>query len=183
MRIASILSAALLAVAFTAPAAAQVANPTKIGVISVPMLLRDAPQVKSANDKFKGEFQKREDDLKAEAKKLQEDDKKFQREADTMTGQQRANTAKDLQTRKIDFDLKQRQFAEQAQARNDELQRQVLERINQAIVEVAKEKSIDLVVRDPAYANPALDITVDVMKKLAAMEAQPAAADTKKKKK
>lgn len=179
MRIASVFSAALLAVAFTAPAAAEV----KIGVISVPMLLRDAPQVKTANDKFKGEFQKREDDLKTEAKKLQEDDKKFQREADTMTGQQRANAAKDLQTRKIDFDLKQRQFAEQAQARNDELQRQVLERINQAIIDVAKERSLDLVVRDPAYASPALDITTDVMKRLAAMEAQPPPAEPKKKKK
>jgi outer membrane protein len=180
MPIAFALSAALFAMAFTAPAAAEL----KIGVISVPMLLRDAPQVKSANEKFKGEFQKREDDLKAEAKKLQDDDKKFQREADTMTGQQRANTAKDLQTRKIDFDLKQRQFAEQAQARNDELQRQVLERINQAIIDVAKERTLDLVLRDPAYATSVLDITSDVMKRLAAMEAQPApAADSKKKKK
>jgi outer membrane protein len=184
MRIAfaAILPAVLLAAAWAPPAAAQLAAPTKIGAISIPLLLRDSPQVRAANDKFKGEFQKREDDLKAEGKKLQDDSRKYQREADTMSGQQRADTEKNLNTRRIDFELKQRQFSEQAQARNDELQREVLDKINRAIVEVAKERGLDLVVRDPAFASAAVDITPDVMKKLAAMQAAPAAAEPKKKK-
>jgi outer membrane protein len=173
---AAILPALLLASAWATPAGAEV----KVGAISLPQLLRDSPQVRAANDKFKGEFQKREDDLKAEGKKLSDDAKKYQREGDTMSGQQRADTEKNLNTRRIDFELKQRQFAEQAQARNDELQRDILERINRAIGEVAREKSLDLVVRDPAYASPAVDITLDVMKKLNAMA--PAAAEPKKKK-
>ena len=172
-----VLPLALLAAVFSAPAAAE----SKIAVISAPVLLRDAPQVQAADQKFKAEFQRREDELKAEAKKLSDDDKKFQREGDTLSAQQRANTAKELYTRKTDFDLKQRQFAEQAQARNNELQRDVLEKINQAIVEVSKEKGLDIVVRDPAFANPALDITADVLKKLATMEDKP--AESKKKKK
>ena len=185
MRIAfaAILPAALLAAAFAAPAGAQLAAPqTRIGAISLPQLLRDSPQVRAANDKFKAEFQKREDDLKAEGKKLSEDAKKYQREGDTMSGQQRADTEKNLNTRRIDFELKQRQFAEQAQARNDELQREVLDYINRAIGEVARERALDLVVRDPAFASPAVDITPDVMKKLSAMQSAPAAAEPKKKK-
>jgi len=180
MRIAfaAVFPLALLGAAVAAPAAAE----SKIAVISAPILLRDAPQVQAADAKFKAEFQKREDELKVEAKKLSDDDKKFQREGDTMSAQQRANTAKDLYMRKTDFDLKQRQFAEQAQARNNELQREVLDKVNQAIVEVAKEKSLDLVVRDPAFANPALDITADVLKKLATMQTA-APAESKKKKK
>ena len=176
---AAVLPVALLAAGFAVPAAAE----TRIAVISAPVLLRDAPQVRAADQKFKAEFQRREDELKAEAKKLHDDDKRFQREGDTMSAQQRATTAKDLYTRKTDFELKQRQFAEQAQARNNELQREVLEQVNQAIVEVAKEKGFDIVVRDPAFANPALDITADVLKKLATLEAKPAAAKPKKKKK
>ena len=167
----------LLAAAASAPAAAE----SKIAVINAPVLLRDAPQVQAADARFKAEFQKREDELKSEAKKLSDDDKKFQREGDTLSAQQRANTAKDLYTRKTDFELKQRAFAEQAQARNSELQREVLEKVNQAIVEVSKEKGLDVVVRDPAFANPALDITADVLAKLATMQDKP--ADTKKKKK
>src|SRR5690349_7659591 len=82
---AAILPAALFAAAFAAPAGAQLAAPqTRIGAISLPQLLRDSPQVRAANDKFKAEFQKREDDLKAEGKKLSEDAKKYQREGDTM---------------------------------------------------------------------------------------------------
>jgi outer membrane protein len=175
-----LLSVAVAALLVAGPAAAQ----SKIAVISTPVLLRDAPQIKAADAKLKGEFQKREQDLQAERRKFQEDYKKAQREADAMSPQQKAATEKDLFSRKSDLDLKERQFSEQAQQRNAELQRDVLEKINQAIDQVAKEKGLELVVRDPAFAVPALDITADVLKKLAAMPqaAAPAPADPKKKK-
>lgn len=176
----ALVPVALLAAALAAPAAAE----TKIAVISTPALLRDAPQIRAADAKLKAEFEKREKDLQAEDKKLQEDYKKAQREADAMSPAQRSAAEKDLFSRKADLDLKKRQFQEQAQARNAELQRDVLEKINQAIEGVAREKSFDVVIRDPAYANAALDITGDVLKKLAAMPDTPApAADAKKKKK
>lgn len=180
--LAAALPIALLAAASSAPAQVAPAAGPRIGAISEPVLLQRAPQVQAANQKFKAEFQKREDELKAEAKKLTEDDKRFQRDGDTMSAQQRANTTKDLQTRKIDFDLKQRQFAEQAQARNGELQREVLDKINQAIREVAREKGLDLVVSNPAYAAEGLDITGAVLEKLATMQAPPAGESKKKKK-
>lgn len=175
-----VLAAVLLA-ATAVPAAAQ----TKIAVISAPQLLRDAPQVRSADAKFKAEFQKREDDLKAEGKKLEEDIVRFRREADMMSPQQRTEKQNELNTRRTNFEVKQRTFGEQAQNRNNELQREVLEQVNKAIVEVAKEKGLDIVVRDPAYAADAFDITADVLKKLATYPADAAkpAADTKKKKK
>ena len=175
-----LLPVAVAALLAAGPAAAQ----SKIAVISTPVLLRDAPQIKAADAKLKGEFQKREQDLQAERRKFQEDYKKAQREADAMSPQQKAATEKDLFSRKSDLDLKERQFSEQAQQRNAELQRDVLEKINQAIDQVAKEKGLELVVRDPAFAVPALDITADVLKKLAAMPqaAAPAPADPKKKK-
>lgn len=181
--LAAVLPVALLAASSTVGAqVAPAASQPRIAAISEPVLLQRAPQVQAANQKFKAEFQKREDELKAEAKKLTEDDKRYQRDGDTMSAQQRANTTKDLQTRKIDFDLKQRQFAEQAQARNGELQREVLERINQAIREVAREKGLDLVISNPAYAADGLDITGAVLDKLATMQATPAAESKKKKK-
>ena len=177
-----LLPLAVAALVAAAPAAAQ----SKIAVISTPVLLRDAPQIKAADAKLKAEFQKREQDLQTERRKFQEDFKKAQREADAMSPQQKAATEKDLFSRRSDLDLKERQFQEQAQGRNAELQRDVLEKINQAIDQVAKEKGLELVVRDPAFAAPTLDITGDVLKKLAAMPAAPAAAappaDAKKKK-
>jgi outer membrane protein len=157
---------------------------TKIAVIRTPVILRDAPQIKAADARMKSEFEKREKELEAERTKLQDDIKKYQREADTMSAQQRANTEKDLNTRKIDFDLKQRQFSEEAQGRNAQLRRDVLEKVNKAIDDVAKEKALDLVLQDPAFASAAIDITEDVLKRLAAEPpAEDAPPSGKKKKK
>lgn len=176
----ALVPAVLLAAALAAPAAAE----SKLAVISTPALLRDAPQIRSADARLKAEFEKREKDLQAEGKKLEEDIAKFRREADAMSPQQRTAAQNDLNMRRTNFEEKQRTFAQQAQARNGELQRDVLEKINQAIDAVAREKGLDLVIRDPAYAAPALDITADVLKQLAAMPetAAPAAGAKKKKK-
>jgi outer membrane protein len=172
------LAVALLAAAVSLPAAAE----AKIAVVNMGALMRDAPQVQTARAKFTAEFQKREDELKAEVKKVNDDDKRFQREGDTMSAQQRATTAKDLYTRKTDLDLKQRQFAEQAQARNAELERQILETFGKAIEAVAREKGLDLVLRDAAFFSPGMDITPDVIAKLSSMP-DAAPAESKKKKK
>lgn len=176
----ALLPAALLAAALAAPAAAE----TKIAVISTQVLLREAPQIKSADAKLKAEFSRREQDLQTEGRKLEDDIAKFRREADTMSPQQRTNSQNDLNTRRTNVEVKQRQFQEQAQTRNAELQREVLEKISQAIEAVAREKALDIVVRDPAYAATGLDITADVLKKLATYpETTAAPADPKKKKK
>ena len=173
------LPLALVAALAAAPALAQ----TKIAAISTSALLREAPQIKVADRKLKAEFEKREQELQAERKKFEDDFKKAQREADAMSPQQKAAAEKDLFGRRQDLDLKQRQFGEQVNARNQELQRDVLEKINRAIDEVAKEKGLELVVRDPAFAASGLDITSDVLKKLGTYpEATAAPAEGKKKK-
>ena len=181
--LAAVLPVALLAGAYSATAAAE----TKIAVIRTPALLRDAPQVRSADQKLKAQFQKREDELKTEGRKLDEDIRKFQREADTMSPQQRTTAQNDLNTRKTNFDIKQRQFGEEAQQKNAELRRAVLERVNEAIEQIAKEQGYDVVLQDPAFANSALDITDQVLKRLETLgdAGPPAQGDTggKKKKK
>jgi outer membrane protein len=180
----SVFSTLLPLALLTAAVATPVRAETKLAVIRTPVILRDAPQIKAADQKLKSEFAQREKDLQSEGKKLDEDIKKYQREGDTMSAQQRADTEKGLNTRKIDFDFKQRQFQEQAQARNQELRRDVLEKVNTAIEQVAKDKGLDVVVQDPAYASAAMDITDEVLKRLATMgiDTAPAASSGKKKK-
>jgi outer membrane protein len=176
----TLLPLALLAAAVATPAQAE----TKIAVIRTPVILRDAPQIKAADQKLKSEFSQREKDLQAEGKKLDDDIRKYQREGDTMSPQQRVSAQNDLNTRKTNFDIKQREFQDQAQSRNQELRRDVLEKVNAAIEQVAKDKGLDVVVQDPAYASAAMDITDEVLKRLATMGVDPApAAPSGKKKK
>jgi outer membrane protein len=160
----SVLSAAVLAAAFAAPAAAEL----KVGVIDTVQLLRSAPQIQAAEGKIKAEFQKREDDLKAERKKIDEDIGRFRREADTMSPTQRTSAQNDLNTRATGFDIKQREFNEQFQARNNELQRDVRIKMKRAIEEVAREKGFDLMLQDAAYFAPGLDVTPLILEKLKA---------------
>ncbi len=165
----AVLILATLSALFAAPiASAQV----KIATIRSLDLMRDAPQIKTANEKMKTEFEKKQKDLDSERKKLEDDAKKFQREADTLSAQQRATAEKDLNTRKIDFEFKARQMSEQVQAREQELRRELQAKFAKAIEEVAKEKGIELVLQDPVYAAPAIDITDEVLQRLSSSDAK-----------
>lgn len=140
----------------------------KIGAIRTADIVLQSPQFKAGAERMKAEFERRQNDLQANAKKFQEDVEKFQREADFMANDARANREKDLNSRRIDLGLQQRQLQEDMQNRDRELTQQMRDRINDVIVEVAKELKYDLVVQDPAYAADAMDITDEVLKRLKA---------------
>ncbi|MCI0749536.1 MAG: OmpH family outer membrane protein [Nevskiales bacterium] len=165
--------AALAAALAATPASAE----TKMAAIRSRSLLFESPQYKAASEKMKSEFEARGKALDAERQSLEDDFKKAQREADAMSPQQRGNTEKEIGTRKLDLDTKQRRLAEQMQAREQELTRELQAAITQAIAEVAKERGLDLVLQDPVYAVPAMDITDEVLKRLS----QPGARGEKKK--
>jgi outer membrane protein len=157
-----VLTAAALAV----PAAH--AQSAKIGAIRTADVVLQSPQYKASAEKMKQEFDRRRNDLEAEAKKLEDDLKKFQREADLLSAADRAKTEKDLNTRRIDFGYKQRQFSEDMSNRDRQLTQEMRSKINDVILAVAKEKGYDLIVQDPAYAAEAVDITDEVLKRLKA---------------
>lgn len=135
-------------------------------------IVQASPLFKTGQAQFKAEFEKRKTELETEARKLQEDAKKFQREADVMSSDARAKAEKDLQTRKIDFDYKQRQLGEDAQKRERELYEKLMTSIKAVVVEVAKEQGADLVLQDPVYSAPGIDVTDQVIKRLQASTAK-----------
>jgi outer membrane protein len=139
---------------------------TKIITIRFSDIVQASPLYKSGQAQFKSEFEKRKSDLETEARKLQDDAKKFQREGDVMSSDARAKTEKDLQTRKIDFDYKQRQLGEDAQKRERELYDKIMASIKEVVVQVAKEQGADLVLQDPVFAAPGIDVTDEVIKRL-----------------
>lgn len=169
---------ALCLLAASLPAAAEL----KIGVVSMPRLQREAPQIKTANDKMRAEFEKKQQDLEAEGRRLEDDIKKFQRESDTMSADQRAKAQKSLSDRKIDFDAKQREVSESAQNRQREMLRELQSTFDGAIKAIVQEQGLNLVVPDPVYADDALDITDAVLRKLGELAKSDSGKDKKKKK-
>lgn len=149
------------------PAVAEI----KIVTIRAAELVQASPQFRAGQAQMKTEFERRKGELEAEARKLGDDATKFKKEADVMTGDARAKVEKDLQTRKIDFDYKQRQFGEDFQKRDRELTEKLMNSIKQVVLEVAKEQNADLVLQDPIYAGPGVDVTDEVLKRLQASSA------------
>lgn len=156
--------------AFAAVPATALAD-TKIGVVRFDELVRSSPQYKAADQKMNTEFSKRKTDLENQAKTLEDDIKKYQRDGATMSPDQRAKTEKDLGARQIDVQQAQRKFQEDAQARQRDLTNEVVTKVRDAVVTVAKEKGFDIVLQEPIYSALSLDITDEVLKRLNAAPA------------
>lgn len=157
----AIVSTLLLA-AFSLPAAAEL----KVGTVRSAELADKAPQFKALQDKLKAEFERRQNDLEAEAKKLNDDGRNFQREADTLTGADRAKKEKDLTTRRIDVESKGRQLQEDFNKRRQELFVQTMGSIKTVMDAIAKERGLDVIIENPVFAKPELDVTNEVLKRL-----------------
>lgn len=146
---------------------------TKVAVIRFEDVVRASPQYKIADTKMNGEFNKRKTDLETQGKSLEDDYKKYQRDGAILSPDARAKSEKDLSVRQLDLQQAQRKFQEDAQARQRDLTNEVVGKVRDAVVAIAKEKAYELVVADPLYFAPALDISDEVLKRLTA--AAPAA--------
>jgi outer membrane protein len=166
---------ATFAIAAAMLAAAPAFADLKIAIVRGDDVVANSPQYKAAQDKMKGEFEKRKEEFDTQAKLFQDDGAKFQRDADTMTPDARAKAAKDLDTRRADLAYTQQKLQEDFQTRRNELSQNVMSKVRDVIYQIAKEKGYDLVVADPVYFAPSIDITDEVLKRLAAMPAAPAA--------
>lgn len=154
--------------AFALLASGMAAAEVKIAAIRSGELIMQSPQFKSGQDKMKVQFDKRQKDLENDAKKFQEDVKKFQKEADLLSPSDRAKQEKDLSSRQVDLNYKQRQLQEDVQNTDRQLTQDMQAKIKDVIAAVAKEKGYDLIVQDPVFVTPAVDITDAVLKKLQA---------------
>jgi outer membrane protein len=156
------LAATLMTVAL--PAAAQV----KIATIRANDVVRESPQYRAAEERMKADFERRAAELQTEARGLEEDIRKFQQEADLLSPADRQRREQELTTRQADFGLKQRQFREDVGNRERELFEDMMEKIRETIESVARAKNLELVVQDPVFAIPSLDITEEVLTRLRA---------------
>lgn len=156
----------MTAVALAVTALGAEAADMKIATIRSNELVQGSPQFKAGQDKMRAEFERRAKDLEAEAKKLAEDIEAFKKEAELLSAADRAKKEKELNTRKIDFEYKGRQFQEERANRERQLFGDMMGQIKKVIEAVAKEKGLSVVIENPVYAEPSADITDEVIKRL-----------------
>ncbi len=155
-----------LAAALIAGATATFAADMKIGVVSTEVILRDSPAAQAASKKLEQEFSKRDKDINAQGQRLKSDIERFEKNASTMSEQERVRKQRDLQDRDRDFQRRQRELREDInQRRNEELQK-LLRQANTVIKNIAQREKYDLILQEAIYVNPKLDITDEVLKEL-----------------
>jgi outer membrane protein len=153
----------LAATVFTSLA---VAEDFRIGFVNTDRIFREANAAKSAQAKLETEFAKREKELVDLGSTLKTASDKFEREAPTLSENQRNTRQKQLVEQDRDFQRKRREFQEDLNARKNEELQAVLERANRLVKQVAEAEKYDVVLQEAVYINPKHDITDKVLKAL-----------------
>ncbi len=152
--------AALAAVA-TVPAWAEGKN----AVVDFQRLGQESPQGKEVFEALRAEFAPRERTLQATGQALKAKQDKLQKDAATMTEEQRTRAEKDLRDGARDFERARGELQDDETARRNEQ----LSRLQRTLVEevraYAKAQSLDMVVSGDAvlFAAPSYDITPAVL--------------------
>jgi outer membrane protein len=172
---------ATLAAVAAAPAHAEI----KIGYVNYGQLVEAAPQAKAIADAIRNEFTPRQRELQTQQTSLKAREDKLQKDAATMTEDQRGKAEKDLRDSYRDLQRKQSEVQDDFNARRNEelsrLQRTLIEEVRT----YAKAQNFDLIVADGViYANPTIDITPAILTALQShapkASAAPAPAPAKK---
>ncbi|MBV6422500.1 MAG: hypothetical protein NAOJABEB_00281 [Steroidobacteraceae bacterium] len=156
-----------------APAMAQ----SKIGVVDYGRLMEESPQAKTALEAIRTEFAPKQRELTTQQQTLKAKEDKLQKDAATMSADQRARTEKELRDGYRDLERKRQEIQDDFNARRNEemsrLQRTLIEEVRS----YAKTQGYDLVLADGVlFANPSLDMTAAVLTNLKARAPGAAAA-------
>lgn len=148
------------------------AQQLKIAVVRSAEVVQQSPQYKAAELEMRKEFGKRKEKLQAESKKLQKDVEAYQKNQDVMTSADRIKKENRLLAERNNLQYAQHKFQQDLQKRERELMSRIMRRIRGVIEEVAKQDGYTLILQNPVYAAPSLDITQQVLKRLKKGSAQ-----------
>ncbi len=151
-----------LVCALVMPAAAQ---ETKIGVVSLQVIVERAPQTKAVMDALREEFAPREREILAKQKEIEDLQAKVQKDLAVMGETERRNAEKNLRDLQRDFTRLRTEYQEDSNLRRNEefgvLQCSVLKEVQ----DYAEQQGYDLIVGDGVlYVSSAINITEDVLR-------------------
>jgi outer membrane protein len=154
----------------TAPALAEL----KIGVVDYGRLVEESPQAKAALESIRTEFTPRQRDLQTQQTTLKAKEDKLQKDAATMTQDQRTNAEKELRDSYRELARKQSEVQDDFNARRNEEMSRLQKTLIEEVRVYAKAQSFDLIIADGViYSTPTLDITPQI---LSALQAHPGSA-------
>ncbi|MFY7790827.1 MAG: OmpH family outer membrane protein, partial [Polynucleobacter sp.] len=113
------------------------------------------------------EFAKRQNEIRDGAQKIKATAEKLDRDAAVMPEAERIRKQRELADFDRDLQRKNRELNDDAAQRNAEERAKIAERASVALRQIAEQRKIDIIFQEsPAYLNPRLDITDEVIKVL-----------------
>ncbi len=160
----SLLLAALLA-GVSSAAQAEL----KIGVVSVPQLIEESPQAKSAMQALQDEFMPRRRDIETQEKELKAREDKLARDSAVMSEAERTKAEKEFRDGQRDLTRRRNEYLEDLNVRRNEELGKLQRTLLQEVQTYAKAQGFDLVIGDGVlFAKEGINITPAVLGNLQA---------------
>ena len=153
------------AAATIAPAQADI----KIGVVNAARLLQESPQAKAVQDALRAEFAPKQRELAGQQAALKAKQDKYEKDAATMSADQRTKMEKELRDGNRDYSQKLNDFQEDANTRQNEELSRLQSSIVAEVRSYALSQKFDLILTDSVYSSDSLDITAAVLAGLTAL--------------
>jgi outer membrane protein len=140
---------------------------TRIAFVNAEKIFVESNMAKAAQSRLQNEFAKRQNEIRDGAQKIKATAEKLDRDAAVMPEAERIRKQRELADFDRDLQRKNRELNDDAAQRNAEERAKIAERASTALRQIAEQRKIDIVFQEsPAYLNPKLDITDDVIKAL-----------------
>lgn len=146
---------------------AQDGSDLKIGYVNVQEVMTKAPQTKAAEEEFKKEFTKRQEELKAlESEYLQLREKR-QKEGLTMSDEQLKELEDNMLAKERKIRWNRSILDEDSKLRRQEIMQELRKKVYQTIAEIAQAEKFDLIlIEGVLMSSSRVELTDRVLKKL-----------------
>jgi len=162
-------SVALAASMMVAVSAVQ-AQELKIGYVNSERVLREANLAKAAQAKLEAEFGKREKDLRDLETRLRAAAEKLEKDAPTLSENERNRRQRDVVEQERDLQRKRREWQEDLTQRKNEELSAVVEKANRVIKQIFDAEKYDRILQDAIHFSARVDITKKVIDALNAQK-------------
>lgn len=143
------------------------AEELKIGFVNAARVLEEAPQAEAARAQLEKEFSPRDKKLLAAQKEVKDMEDKLTRDGAIMSESERHKLEREIIDRKRDLKRESEDFREDLNIRRNEAFEQLRRRVQDVVINLAKEQKFDLIVSDGVvYFSDRVDITDQVIKRL-----------------
>lgn len=148
-------------------AVALAAPEYKIAVVDPNRVVESSPQYEAAGKALKEEVEDRERGLRKQQEEIAGLQRKLERDAALMSQSEIQRVQNDIRSRTRKLKYAQDEFQEDFALRQNELRTKLAKQVQEVVVELAKELSIDLVISEGlVYYSPRIDISDQVVERL-----------------